>query len=308
MEARLSAPLDPQRADFSNPIYDPVRPALERLAADPGWPDVRRLNLLAQELGAEPRTSGGLAVRFAAPRPDRSNYELRVHASGEVATRPANWHDLFNALAWIAFPRTKAALNARHAGAIPGEGSRRGPLRDLLTIFDEGGAIVAYSDRSLVELIRKFRWRELFWDNRAEVLSALRIMVVGHAVMEQALQAWPGITCKVLFMAVTRHQLALPPARLRAQLDERTAAWFEAAAATLSPRALAALPVFGYPGWLAGNGNEGFYDDTRYFRPLGRAGVAVESPPGVGQAAAVRKRRGKSGLRRAGCGVTPRRV
>jgi len=277
LEACLSEPLDPQRVDFSCPIFDPVRPALERLADGPGWPDIRRLNLLAQELGVEPRTSSGLAVRFAAPRPGDSGYELRVHASGEVATRPANWHDLFNALAWIAFPRTKAALNARHAAAMPGEPGRRGPLRDLLTIFDEGGAIVAYSDRGLVELIRNFRWRELFWNNRARTLSALRVMVVGHAVMEQALRPWPGITCKVLFLAVNPHQLALPPARLRAHLDRRAAEWFAAAPATVSPRALAPLPVFGYPGWLANNGNEGFYADTRYFRPLRRGRGEVES-------------------------------
>ena len=34
------------------------------------------------------------------------------------------WHDLFNALAWLAFPRTKARLNAMHAAEIPAEGGR----------------------------------------------------------------------------------------------------------------------------------------------------------------------------------------
>ena len=33
---------------------------------------------------------------------------------------------------------------------------------------------------------------------------------------------------------------------------------------------LAALPVFGYPGWLAGNDRAEFYDDVRYFRPFRR--------------------------------------
>jgi hypothetical protein len=31
-----------------------------------------------------------------------------------VATRPCNRHDYFNALAWLAFPHAKAALNAIH--------------------------------------------------------------------------------------------------------------------------------------------------------------------------------------------------
>ena len=277
MEARLNGAGDLRRADFSNPIFDPVNPALARLAQDPGWPDARRLNLLARELGVAPRTASGVPVRFALPQPDNLNYELRVHASGEVSTRPHNWHDLFNALAWISFPRTKAAINARHAGEIPKEGGRRGPLRDLLTIFDEGGAIVACADRELVELIRAFRWRELFWDRRSRVLAALRFTVVGHAVLEQALRPWPGITCKALFVAVHPAQLDLPPGQLLAHLDERAAAWLAGAPAALTPRALAPLPVFGYPGWFPDNEREGFYADTRYFRPLRRTAIRVES-------------------------------
>lgn len=276
MEARLSAGA-PQQADFSHPIYDPVRPALARLAREADWPDPERLNLLARELGAAPRTAGGRPVRFAAPRAGDASYELRVHASGEVATRARNWHDLFNALAWIAFPRVKATLNARHAAQIPREGGRRGPLRDLLTIFDEGGAIVACCDPGLVELIRAFRWRELFWERRADVLKAMRFVVVGHAVLEQARRPWPGITCKALFVPADEALLGRAPARLLAELDQRAAAWFEAASGELGPRALAPLPVFGYPGWLSGNDRAAFYDDTRYFRPLRRAGGGVES-------------------------------
>ncbi len=272
MEACLSA-AGPHGADFSNPIYGPFRPALERLARETGWPDAARLNLLARELGAVPRTANGRTIRFTAPRPEDATYELRVHASGEVATRPHNWHDLFNALAWIAFPRTKAMLNARHAAQIPRESGRRSPLRDLLTIFDEGGAIVAFADPGLVELIRDFRWRELFWQRRARVLQALRFFVVGHAVLEQARQPWPGITCKALFVAVDETLLRRAPAQLLAQLDRHAAQWLQAASGECSPRALAPLPVFGYPDWFLGNEHEAFYADARYFRPLRRNGV-----------------------------------
>ena len=271
MEVGLSASDSPGGADLSHPIYDPVRPALERLSRERGWPDAERLNALARELGVAPRTARGRRVRFTAPRADDANYELRVHASGEVATRSRDWHDLFNALAWIAFPRTKAAINARHAERIPLEGGRRGPLRDLLTIFDEGGAIVACRDAALAGLIRDFRWRKLFWERRADVLEALRFVVVGHAVLEQARQPWPGITCKALFVPVDEACLRLPPAPLVARLDQHAAAWFEAAGSTSTPRTLAPLPVFGYPGWFPGNDSESFYADTRFFRPLRRS-------------------------------------
>jgi Protein of unknown function (DUF3025) len=276
VEARLSDK-GPNSADFSHPIYDPVRPALERLAREADWPDAERLNLLAHELGAAPRTASGKPVRFAAPRPGDENYELRVHASGEVTTRSRNWHDLFNALAWIAFPGTKAMLNARHAARIPYEAGRRGPLRDLLTIFDEGGAIVAFSDPGLVELVRSFRWRELFWERRARVVDAMRLVVVGHAVLDQARRPWPGITCKALFVPADEALLRAGPAERLARLDQCAAQWLQGADAQCSPRALAPLPVFGYPGWFPGNERETFYADTRYFRPLRRTGGAVES-------------------------------
>ena len=75
------------------------------------------------------RTESGMPVRFVPPAARRAGYELRVHESGAVETRPESLHDWFNALCWLAFPRAKARINAMHASAIPREGGRRGPLR-----------------------------------------------------------------------------------------------------------------------------------------------------------------------------------
>ena len=207
------------------------------------------------------RTASGRPLRFVAPRRDDPYYELRVHESGEVPTRPESLHDWFNALVWLAFPRTKARINAMHAAAIAREHGRRGRLRDLLTLFDEGGAIVQCDDPELVALVRAFRWKELFWQQRRRVLSAMRFAVLGHAVLEKALEPWPGITCKAIFVASD------------GELDARAAAWLAQLSGQATPSELAPLPVFGYPGWLAGTSEPGFYDDTRYFRPAyGNAG------------------------------------
>jgi hypothetical protein len=191
-------------------------------------------------------------------------YEIHLYETGEVHTRAESLHDLFNALCWLAFPRTKARINALHAAQIPREGARRGRLRDLLTIFDEGGALVACADEALNALVREFRWKELFWQQRARVRAAMRFVVLGHAVLEQALAPWPGITCKALFVDPSR------------DLDEQAADWLARLPAQASPRLLAPLPVFGYPGWLDGGASPGFYDDTRYFRvPRETPGSAV---------------------------------
>src|SRR5207247_6096872 len=125
-----------------------------------------------------------------------------VFESGRVQTRAENLHDLFNALAWLAYPKIKAQINALHAAEIPREHGRRGRRRDLLTLLDEGGAIVQCSDPDLIELARSFRWKALFWERRAQLLRSMQIGVLGNATLEQALQHWPGIACKALVVPI----------------------------------------------------------------------------------------------------------
>ena len=241
-----------------------------------GGPTLENLNRLAEE--AAVHTESGKRLRFAPPLTDDRYYEVRVFESGCVETRPENLHDLFNALAWLAFPRTKARINALHAAQIPLEGRTRGRLRDLLTIFDEGGAVVQCEDPQLIEMIRTFRWKQVFWTERERVLRTMRIVVLGHAVLEMSLAPRPGIACKVLFTGGD------------AGADNAAAEWLAGLSPDATPALLAPLPIFGFPGWDPANGNPGYYDDTRYFRPFRRDksdGRGIKSVPGVGQAAAV---------------------
>ncbi len=262
-------------ASAAHPIFAPLRDLLER-AGPVGLPDLERLNALAEALDV--RTESGRPVRFVAPNAAAGRYggyELRVFETGCIETRPGSRHDYFNALAWLAFPRTKARINALHVAAIPGEKGRRGRLRDLLTILDEGGAVVCCSDAELVALAREHRWRELFWERRARVRAHLAVHVLGHAVLEQAHRPWPGITCKVLF------------APAGCDPDRAAHAWLGALPAEASPALLRAFPVFGLPGWHPGSSERAFYEDARYFRPLRADGTM---PSGVGRAAAVRRK------------------
>ncbi len=245
-------------AGLNHPIFDSIRFCLEKLADF----SLQSLNRLAEE--SKITTASGKPVRFVAPSAADAYYEVHLYETGRVQTRPDNRHDLFNALAWLSFPKTKARINAMHAAEIPRENGKRGRLRDTLTIFDEGGAIVVCGE-AVAELVREARWRELFVERHHD----FRIVVVGHAVLEQALAPHPGITCKVIF------------ADPGSDLDARAANWLAAEGKT--PRDLPPLPVFGYPGWFEGSGRPGFYSDERYFRPLQRGKMRT----GVGQAVAV---------------------
>src|SRR5712691_3869355 len=111
----------------------------------------------------------------------------------------------------------------------------------------------ACADTELLDMLRGFRWRELFWEHRRRVLRSMRISVLGHAVLEKALDPWPGITCKAIFVAPDP------------DMDAQAAAWLAQRSTQATPRELAPVPVFGYPGWLPGSERPEFYDDTRYF-------------------------------------------
>lgn len=262
MAARLNA------AGFTHPIFDPIRPWLERLGD--GWPSPEALSALAAERGLA--NARGESLRFVAPDAlATGNYEKRIYETGTVATRPENLHDLFNALVWLAFPHAKATLNALHAGELAREEGRRSPrrsrLRDALTLFDEGGAIVAVSHAPLEALVREHRWRELFWHRRGEVRERMRFCVFGHAVLDQSRDPYPGITCRALFVCVEPSLLAAPNQALVAHLDAAAAGWFSAQP-EITPQELPPLPIFGFPDWFENSDREDFFADERYFRPL----------------------------------------
>jgi len=257
--ARLSA------AALAHPAFDALRHCLAQLSDNP---DVTGLNALAA--AGSPQTASGHAIRFCSPdAAGEGHYEQRIFDTGLVETRPDNLHDLFNALVWLAFPRTKAALNARHVARLRVEGNRRGSLRDLLTLVDEGGVIVACVEEACAEiesLVRGFHWQALFWERRASLPNEVRFVLTGHNAYEKALSPYPGITCKALFVPTPRPLLAASAAELASWLDARGAAWVEALPEDASPRQMAPLPVFGYPGWLADSADAAFYSDRRWFR------------------------------------------
>ncbi len=260
------------RERMRSPAYASCADALGRIPPD-RWPTHAELDRAAQGV----TTSRGMALRFVGPRGntdrERRYYERRIAETGEVETRPENWHDFFNALAWIAFPRAKAAINAQHAAILEERGDdeakRRSPARDALTLFDEGGVIVASSDARLLGLIRDFEWKELFWRGRGEVEARMRFLAFGHGLCEQSLAPYLGMVAKTVFIPADERFLASGGGEQVALADALVAAHFADRANYPSPKSMAPMPVLGIPGWHPGTSSESFYDDAHHFRSKG---------------------------------------
>ncbi len=257
-------------------MFAPVLPLVEGLGrplSDQDLPGPEALNTLLAGLSSPPLTDSGRAIRFVPESAAQGPYELQVFDTGCVPTRRASWHDFFNALAWMAYPRTKARLNAMHAALIPAEDpGRRSRLRDLLTLVDEGGAVVAICDPEFEALVREFRWVELFWERREALRGRMHILVLGHALLDMSRRPWPGLTPKIIFLRLSAG-LPVDTRTLTPLADAHAARFLAALPPDASPRELPPMPVFGYPDWLPGASTRTFFEDTRYFRPFRKPGL-----------------------------------
>ena len=248
-----------------------------------GWPDPATLTALAEAAGRVVNAQG-LRVRFVAQEAKskkfEQGFEQRAFLNGEVQMRPRDWHDLFNALAWMTFPTTKAVINARHYESLSAaQSGNRAPVSDALTLFDEEGVVIVSSDAALLDLIREFRWKELFWKRREQARDRMRFMLFGHALYHKAMDPYVGMTGKAVLLHVPAEFMQLPLSAQVAQTDGLLAAYIWDRSRMNHGQELSPLPVLGVPGWWMDNEQESFYDITGYFRP-GRAGTGMRDQTG----------------------------
>ena len=153
-----------------SPWYRSLAPLIGRFSRHAAFPTPAELTVLHRERAGQ--STPALTCVPAGPKPKKkrrrgrtpialsSLYEGRIVEAHEVPTRPDDWHDLFNALAFCAFPRSKWALHARQYRCyrarlepgmtrLPGARTRE---QDALALFDEGGLIVCMSERAQATL------------------------------------------------------------------------------------------------------------------------------------------------------------
>jgi hypothetical protein len=224
------------------------------------------MNADAQVL--QQRTGRGQRLAFIAQDdlPEGAAYEAHIASTGCVPTRH-NLHDFFNASMWFAFPRIKAALNARQSSAIDalGVGPTRGGVRDTLTLFDENAVLFASADPSLSRALRTFDWSTLLVSQRAAWGTRCEVRCFGHALLEKLIAPFKACTGHAWIVDVPAAYFTWTDAARDAWLDETISASLIDTDA-LTSRLFAPLPVLGIPGWWPENASPAFYDDVSVFR------------------------------------------
>ncbi len=234
-----------------------------------------RLNADASEAALVTGRGERLAFIAQEALPEGESYEAHIARTGRVPTRH-NLHDFFNGLMWFAYPRIKAALNARQADQIDalGIGPTRGGVRDALTLFDENAVLFACADASLADALRRFDWRALFVDGRASWGTRCEARIFGHALLEKLVAPYKACTGHAWIVEVPAAYFSLDDEARRATLDDLVCQ--SVIATPLASRAFAPLPVLGVPGWCDANADAAFYDDTSVFRAGRRVAGSAE--------------------------------
>ena len=155
------------------------------------WPSLEELNLYAPS-----------PFRFVPQTPKsplfEENYVVQIAQRGRIQTRMKCWHDFFNALTWFAFPQSKHCLNTRMFQAMQNRReqgkAQRSAVENVGTLLDENGILIVSSCPDLLERIRHFQWKELFWEQRSRLLRVCEIFIFGHALLEKCLHPYIGMT------------------------------------------------------------------------------------------------------------------
>ncbi len=259
-----------------SPLFEPIAPLAAHFCDFGDWPGLDDYQALLDT--HEPiRTRHGAVLKIVpqAGKPGHfeQHYAPRIYLSGEIQTRTRNWHDFFQLLTWFVFPRTKAVINAIHipkakqrieAGEALG---RRTPIENMLSLFDEGGAVIVADDPSLLQLVCDFRWKALFWERRSVLAEKFDCVTFGHAMYEKAMAPYLGMTANTILIEADSDYFTLNRAERLAWIDVRLAAVFEQGEQYRKPKDLQPFPILGMPGWDPANNNAAYYDNTDYFRP-----------------------------------------
>lgn len=198
----------------------------------------------------------------------KMSYEQMIFQENTVPMRLDHWHDFFNNVTWLTFPRMKRALVEHYVHE--NNGDHRTSMQNVLAHVDECGIVICSSNSDYFEMIQQHQWKTLFWESRF-LIDECQPFIIGHGLLEKCLQPYIGITGKALFLKVASSFFQMPYTHQLTHIDQTIAERIIHQDFPRTPRALSPFPFLGWPGWHEGNRCAAFYDNLDYFRPKSQA-------------------------------------
>lgn len=250
----------------ADPPFDQLGDAAQLI--DWPWDEaLAALNVQAAQL------PGGLCFVEQTPAlvADGLSYEQRIGECGQIAMRRDSLHDLYGALMWLAWPRSKWAIHRGQMAGIQAHGARqRSRHQQALAHIDEAGLVLVTEDPTLIDALHAHDWAGLLGARRA-AWSQARVAVIGHALFElKRTQPHDLLAGKVIAVVG-------PASAADSALDAVVAQGIDTRRAAADPRDLPTLPLAAIPGWDPRNTDAGFIASAPCFRP--RPPGRVYAPP-----------------------------
>jgi hypothetical protein len=265
VNSRFTAPTEWQPELFAEPGLFSALAAIFPLAEQTDFPSPELLTLWLHQ---HTTLQDWSFVDSSLLDQDGRYYEDFISQSQQIPMRENNWHDLFGALIWCLFPKSKKLMNQLHMEQIRQFGSKeRSKIRHKLTLLDECGVLLCIkpSERYLLDLLRDQQWIQAFYQHKAQ-WEALTPLIFGHANYEMATKPFIGLTGKLWCIELPEHTALPEGIKGYNFVDELLAKQLVHAEVLLDNQQLSPLPLLGIPGWYKEQGLA-FYADTSYFRP-----------------------------------------
>jgi hypothetical protein len=207
-----------------SPWFWPLTAAARVFEGYDDWPTFEQLDAAYSQLTAADPTLAPLRFAANVRKQDKhvdgrvvlhALYDARITLAGEVPTRERDWHDLLNMLCFATFPRSKRALHARQYACLAARvdpSAKRLPNartkeQDALTLFDEGGGVLAATPEAAAQLSAATE------DACRELVAArtLRVVPFGHALFEHLVEGLrvPGGCTQAVVVTAPLHDEAL---------------------------------------------------------------------------------------------------